>query len=122
MLSSDNDRMAGGILELVEGNAALNSKIFSKTRLLILSVLDELPRNEGATFRELKAALKLNEGVLFTNLGVLAEMGYVVGSEVEVGKKMTSYHITDEGRLELGRVDAWLKKMIEGRSHEGKPG
>jgi len=112
--------MVGGMLELVEESAALNPKILSKSRLLILSVLDEL-EGEGATFRELKAALRINEGVLFTNIGVLEEMGYVGESKVKVEKKMTSYNITKEGRDELRKVDEWLKKMIEGRSHERKP-
>jgi len=113
--------MAGGALGLVGESAALNPKIFSKTRLLILSVLGELPEGESATFRELKAGLKLNEGVLFTNLAVLKEMKYIRETEVNAGRKMTAYSITREGREELKMLDEWLKKMIAGRLDEGKP-
>ncbi|HIH29931.1 TPA: transcriptional regulator [Candidatus Micrarchaeota archaeon] len=115
--------MAGGTLGLLDESAALNSRVFSKTRLLILSVLDELPEGDSATFRELKAGLRLNEGVLFTNLGVLKEMGYVEEIDVKVRKRnMTAYHITNQGREELRSLESWFRKWAGRRLDERKPG
>jgi DNA-binding transcriptional ArsR family regulator len=113
--------MRDGLLGLVGESKALNSKLFSLPRLLILSALEELPEGEGATYRELKASLGLGDGVLFANLNVLAEMGYVKLETVKVGnEKMTSYAVTNQGREEFRMVKIWMKKLLGGDEH-GKP-
>lgn len=101
--------MHGHLVDLAAESKALNSKIFSLPRLLLLSALAELPNGEGAIYRELKAGLSLEDGVVFANLKVLIEYGYVKESKVKLEKeKMTQYEITESGRDALSQVRAWL--------------
>jgi len=113
--------MGSSVLELVEESGALNSRIFSRSRLLILSILDELPENDSATFREMKPALHLNEGVLYTNLEVLKQFGYVKEQKVKFNKKkMTAYSITRSGKEALRSLEQWLAKWLRRGTNEGK--
>ena len=106
--------MGGNIIDLVEDAKALNSKIFSLPRILILAVLEDLG-DDGSIYRELKAGLEMEDGVLFSNLKVLEEMGYIKSREVTLEKKnMTAYSITDEGREALDALCAWFKKWLDG--------
>ncbi len=101
-------------LPLIQDAKAINSKIMSLPRLLILVSLEKLGE-DGAPFRELKAVLELPDGVLFSNLKVLTEMGYLVEREVKVeGKGMTAYSITSEGLHALSSVKHWLGKWLKG--------
>ncbi len=103
-----NDR----ILRLVDDAKALNSKIFSLPRLLILVSIENLGE-DGATYRELKAGLGLDDGVLYSNLNALIEMGYVVERDVKLERrKMSSYSITGDGREALSAVRVWLRKWL----------
>jgi len=69
--------------------------------------------HDGATFRELKAALGLNDGSLYANLNVLVEMGYLKAATVKVeNKALGSYMITPAGIEEWERVKAWLCKFV----------
>lgn len=100
-----------GILDLVQETKSINQKIISVPRLLILVSLEKLGL-DGATYRELKAGLEMDDGILYSNLKALEEMGYLEEKDVKLGnKKLSSYHITSEGKEALETARAWLKKL-----------
>ena len=103
--------MEEGILALVHDTRALNSKIVSVPRLLILHSLEKLGE-DGALYRQLKAGLEMEDGILYSNLKALQEMDYIQEKDVKLGnKEMASYHITDEGKEALNAVRDWFKKV-----------
>ena len=103
--------MTGDIRELVRETHSLNSKLISAPRLLILASLESLGL-DGAAYRELKAGLEMDDGLLYSNLDALKEMGYVKEKDVRLeNKEMTSYHITEEGKEAFNSVRAWLEKI-----------
>lgn len=107
------------ILKLVYDAQALNAKIFSLPRILILASLEDLG-DDGSSYRELKAGLSLDDGVLFSNLKVLEGMGYVRSREVVLeSKKLSSYFITREGREAIRALRSWFKKWFEGCQKNG---
>ncbi len=110
-------------LSVMEESQALNSKIFSLVRMKLLESLVALGA-DGATYRELRAALDVKDGVLYSNLNVLQEMGYIKLAEIEFeGKKLDSYTITPEGRAEWEQVKKWLCKFLAcGGEGNGKAG
>ena len=69
-----NNRMQNDILSILNESEGLNAKVFSLVRLKLLASLAALGP-DGATYRELKAALDINDGVLFANLNVLERHG-----------------------------------------------
>jgi DNA-binding MarR family transcriptional regulator len=106
--------MNRNLIELAWESKALNSKIFSLARILLLSALDELPDKEGATYRELRAGLGLDDGTVFANLKTLIEFGYVKKEKIRLEKEdMTQYEITTDGREALYAVRDWLVKWSE---------
>ncbi|OIO21456.1 hypothetical protein AUJ17_02395 [Candidatus Micrarchaeota archaeon CG1_02_47_40] len=113
--------MPASLPDIVSDSKALNSKVFSLPRLLILSSLDELPERESAQYRELKGALGLGDGVLFANLKALLQMGYIQEGEAKVEERnMTVYSIAKEGKEELKRLREWFLKWINlGGENEG---
>lgn len=84
-------------------------------RLLLLGALHSLGR-DGAPYRELKASMpNMPDGVLFANLNILEQMGYIKREEITyAGKTMTAFHITKEGDDEFQKARDWLKQWIEG--------
>jgi len=107
--------MRKDILALSEESRALNKKVFSLIRLQLLSSLADLGQG-SVTYRELKAALPVTDGALYSNLKVLEDMGYIKSTKVEVeGKELEAYQLTDEGREEWERVKAWLIKFLNCR-------
>ena len=53
---------------------------------------------DGATYRELKAALEVSDGALYANLNALIAMGYLESEKVSVeNKELESYRITTAG-------------------------
>lgn len=113
-LDLDSTMSVPALLDLVGESKALNSKLFSLPRMLLLSVLAQLPQGETAQYRELRAELGLNDGVLFTNLKVLITMGYVQSAPARFeNETMTTYSITLEGRAELERIKNWLAKWLQ---------
>lgn len=105
------------LLALVEEAHALNADVFSLTRLQLLSGLAALGR-DGSTYRELKAALQLGDGALHSNLKALEGMGYVTSGEVKIeNKELTTYRITDDGRVAWLQVRDWLQRFL---SHSGE--
>jgi DNA-binding PadR family transcriptional regulator len=101
----------GEIRELVREAHAFNSKLISVPRLLILASLEDLGL-DGAAYRELKAGLEMEDGLLYSNLKALEETGYLEEKDVKLGnKEMASYHITDEGKEALNSARAWFEKI-----------
>lgn len=106
--------MRDNIIDLVAEAKALNSKVFSLPRILLLVSLEDLGE-DGSSYRELKAGLDLEDGILFSNLNALEEMGYIKSKDVIVEKKkMTSYAITKEGKETLQALRVWFKKVLDG--------
>lgn len=97
-----------GVLDKAKG---LNSKVFSLTRLELLSQLARVAP-DGVTFRELKAVLGLTDGALYANLKALQEMGYAQSETVNVsGKELEAFRITRDGLEEWTRVKTWLNEF-----------
>jgi hypothetical protein len=104
--------MQQDFLTIIEEANALNSKIFSLIRFELMANL-VIFGNDGVTYRELKAALKLNDGVLYSNLQTLAIMGYVSVSTIKYeNKDLQLFKITPEGLNEWMNVRAWLCKFL----------
>jgi len=104
--------MEDRILGLVSQAKLVNSKIFSLPRLLILLSLEDLGE-DGATFTDLRAGLEMKDGILHSNLKILKKMGYIDEKEVELeNKKLTSYHITAEGKEALSIARSWLTRWL----------
>ena len=104
--------MEDEFLSLISEAKALNSKLFSLIRLELLSSLAELGE-DGATYRELKAALELSDGALYTNLNELTKMRYVKSEKVRMeNKELECFKITREGFAEWNRVKDWLYRFI----------
>ena len=108
----DGTRMQDDILSIINESGALNAKVFSLVRLKLLASLAALGL-DGATYRELKAALDINDGVLFANLNVLKDMGYLTSEKItSEGKELELYIITPEGQDEWKRTKTWLCRFL----------
>ena len=104
--------MQNDMLSILNESEGLNAKVFSLARLKLLASLAALGR-DGATYRELKAALDINDGVLFANLNVLKDMGYLTSEKItSEGKELELYIITPEGQDEWKRTKAWLCRFL----------
>ena len=104
--------MSGDLVTIVEESESLNGTIISKVRLELLWSLSELGE-DGATARQLRAALNLSDGVLYSNLKKLEDMGYLRSEKVSLeGKELELYAITSEGLNEWERVKNWLCKIL----------
>ena len=98
--------MQNDILSILNESEGLNAKVFSLVRLKLLASLAALGP-DGATYRELKAALDINDGVLFANLNVLKDMGYLTSEKItSEGKELELYTITTEGQDEWKRTQS----------------
>jgi len=104
--------MREDFLKLIDESKALNSKVFSLIRLQLMANLD-LFGEDGITYRELKAGLDLNDGVLFSNLQTLQEMGYIKQSTIRFeNKDLQLWQITPEGSNEWNSIREWLRKFL----------
>lgn len=105
--------MQSDYLSIMNESRTLNAKVFSLVRMKLLASLSVLGP-DGATFRELKAALEINDGVLFANLNVLKEMGYLISEKItSEGKELELFSITPEGLDEWIKVREWLRRFLE---------
>ena len=104
--------MQNDLLSILAESEGLNAKVFSLVRLKLLASLATLGP-DGATYRELRAALDINDGVLLANLNVLKEMGYLDSGKItSEGKELELYTITPEGLDEWKRTRAWLCRFL----------
>jgi hypothetical protein len=105
--------MHSDFLSIMNESQTLNAKVFSLVRLKLLASLAVLGP-DGATYRELKAALDINDGLLFANLNVLKENCYLVSEKITSdGKELELYSITSEGVEEWNRVKNWLCRFLQ---------
>jgi DNA-binding transcriptional ArsR family regulator len=105
--------MNNDILSILNESGALNAKIFSLVRLKLLASLAALGP-DGATYRELKAALNIGDGVLYANLNVLREMGYLTSETITFeGKDLELFTITGEGQDAWQRTRTWLCRFLD---------
>lgn len=92
---------------LLETSGTINSKTISLTRCLILALLAYFA--DGLQYRELKAALRISDGKLISNLNRLEAMGFIEKSEVKLERKtLDVYSLTPEGRMEVRRIIDWM--------------
>ena len=112
----------GDLLGLLAESHGLNARVFSLLRLQLLQGLASLGP-DGATFRELKAALEVSDGALYANLKALIAMGYLEPEKVQVeNRELESYRITPAGLEEWKRVRGWLCRFCECRGdHDAEP-
>lgn len=112
----------GDLLGLLAESHGLNARVFSLLRLQLLQGLAALGP-DGATFRELKAALEVSDGALYANLKALIGMGYLEPEKVQVeSKELESYRITTAGAEEWERVRGWLCRFCEcGGDQDAEP-
>jgi DNA-binding PadR family transcriptional regulator len=104
--------MKDDLISIVRGSIGINEKLVSKVRLEILWALSELGV-DGATARQLKAGLNLNDGVLYSNLKKLENLGYLRCQQTTIeGKELELYSITDEGLTEWKKVRGWLRQLL----------
>lgn len=109
--------MNDDIYLLLGASEKLNSRVVSLARCLILALLAYFV--DGIQFRELKAALKMSDGKLISNLNGLRAMGYIMKSEAEVDeRKVDVYSLTDRGRIELSKIVEWMK-LVKNVASEG---
>ena len=105
--------MTGDMLAVIKESKSLNSRLFSLIRMQIMSSLVELGR-DGSSYRELKAVLQEDDGVLNSNLKSLESMGYLISSDIRIeGKNLKSYSITKDGEVTWIATKEWLRKMLE---------
>jgi DNA-binding MarR family transcriptional regulator len=103
--------MVKDILKMVNDAKLLNADAISLPRILILAALKDLGE-DGATYRELKATLDMNDGTLFSNLKALMKMGYVKMSKVRVeDKEMQCFSITNEGKAMFNAICSWFNDL-----------
>ena len=104
--------MQNDTLSVMNDSEGLNAKVFSLVRLKLLASLAVLGP-DGATYRELKAALAINDGVLFANLNVLKEMGYLTSEKItSEGKELELYTITPGGQDAWEKTRTWLCRFL----------
>jgi DNA-binding MarR family transcriptional regulator len=105
--------MQEDFLRIINEAHALNSKLFSLIRLELMANL-AIFREDGITYRELKSALGLSDGVLFSNLQALQGMGYVSFSTIKLeNKELQLWKITPDGLNEWKNVRKWLCKFLK---------
>ena len=103
------------IKEVFEKKNQINSNTFTMTRLSLLTYNSYFI--DGLQFRELKAALKISDGNLESNLNYLIKMEYINKNSVVLdNKKLHFYTITNNGKEELKKIINWIeliKKLLE---------
>jgi DNA-binding PadR family transcriptional regulator len=69
---------------------------------------------DGVTYRDLKVALMVSDGALYSNIKALEAMDYVNSDKVKVeNKTLERYRITEEGLRAFINVKRWLADLIK---------
>lgn len=88
----------------------LDRVIHEKGRLGIMSALAASPR---MSFRELRELLEMTDGNLTAHVRTLHEAGYIaVIKEVDAGRPITSYSLTQTGRTAFSGYLKLLAQVI----------
>ena len=104
--------MSDYIEKLLVASQSVNTKTISLVRCLLLTLL--MYFTDGLQYRELKAALKISDGKLVSNLSWLEAVGYIAKSTVKLERrKMSVYSLTSEGRKEARKIAKWMNLVRE---------
>jgi len=88
---------------LIENSKKINSKVFTLTRYLLLTLMSS--NRDGLQYRELKIVLNVSDGKLKSNLDYLEELDYIKKIEITLDqRKMHIYMITALGKNELRKI------------------
>lgn len=99
-------------MEIIDESGEVNGDLVSKVRLELLWSLSDLG-DDGATARQLKSALNLNDGVIYSNLKKLETLGYLKHEMVLFeGKELELWSMTREGMEEWKKVKMWLCRLL----------
>lgn len=110
--------MSDDIRSLLEISEKTNNRTISLTRCLILALLAYFV--DGIQYRELKAALRISDGKLISNLNLLRRMQYIGKIETEIDRrKIDVYVLTEKGKQELNKIKEWMK-AIQKVAQEGE--
>ncbi len=99
--------MKDNIRMLLDASERINSKTVSSTRCQLLALLTYFA--DGLQYREMKAALKISDGKLISNLNRLEEMALIEKSAVKLErKKLAVYSLTPEGKRTANKIARWM--------------
>lgn len=94
------------IQQFMEVSKKINSRSLSFTRFVILTLLSYF--KDGLQFRELRIALGISDGKLFSNLNRLQKMGYIKKFTIMYDhKKLYVFSLTETGKAELLLMTGW---------------
>ena len=98
-------------LEIIHGASELNGQIVSLIRIMIIWALHDVAP-DGVTARQLKGALQVHEGSLYSNLDALEEMGYIHSQMTRFeSKEIKMYTITQSGIEEWKKMSKWFRMI-----------
>lgn len=104
--------MPDDLMDIVDESEEVNTDLISKIRLELLWSLADLGE-DGATARQLKSALNLNDGAVYSNLKKLESQGYLKREDIMFeGKELELWSITLEGLKEWQKVKNWLCNLL----------
>lgn len=104
--------MVEDLWDIVEQAREINDDLISRYRLELLWSLSEL-REDGATASQLKGALNMNDGALYSNLKKMGDMGVLKSEKAIVeGKELQLWSITPEGEIEWRKICKWLCRLL----------
>ena len=109
------------IRNIIQTRKKISAKTFTSTRLVILTILNHYNKF-GIQYRELKKALGLSDGNLYSNLSSLIEMGFIKETEINLdNRKLKIYNITRKGKKNLSKIMDWvcdIKNFLEMKETE----
>ena len=101
------EKKSDSIQTFLQASDRINSRTVSLTRFQILTLLAFF--KGGLQYRELKAALKISDGKLISNLNVLGVLKYIEKFKAQIdNKKLDVYVLTNNGKKELEKMTAWM--------------
>lgn len=104
--------MPDDLMDIVDESEEINTDLISKIRLELLWSLSDLGE-DGATARQLKSALNLNDGAVYSNLKKLEYQGYLKRENIIFeGKELELWSMTSEGLKEWQKVKNWLCSLL----------
>ena len=93
---------------IIQTRKNISSKTLTSTRLIILTLLYNYDKI-GIQYRELKQALGLSDGNLYSNLSNLIEMGFIQETEIVLDNRtMKIYNLTKKGKSNLRKIMEWV--------------
>ena len=110
MIVTNESETQDSIKRLFDTSKRVNSKTVSLVRTLILVLIGYSV--DGIQYRELRAALKISDGQLTSNLNQLVAMTSLGKQEATLdNRKVDIYVLTEEGKDELDRIGQWMNSV-----------